>query len=376
MTAPSFPAASPQLPPTAPSPISGPLRFASPVLTVVLPAALSLLVLRFVLPSRLEGAAGGVAGFLAWLGDAHPLFVGVALFLALSETGRYWVRRARGVDEARGAARPWTGVRGGSRRSRLLIGLVSLFVAIFFLRSSVVATFRIVGPSMLPTLEIGDRVLTNRLAYGLALPFRKTLAFRKTPRRGDMVVFRANGLAGPDGPQSLVKRVIGVPGDRVSFEQGSLFINDWRVPTCDAGPYVDLAGPLTVRGRLTVEYLGDRSYLTVRKPLETPFPGYVVKPGEVFVVGDDRGLSSDSRLWNEGRGAGVAIDVLEGRVSRVLFGARPDGRLDFSRILAPPLDLKVRLPGIDMRKTEERIANCLARRPANTVPPPGHYPAT
>jgi hypothetical protein len=65
----------------------------------------------------------------------------------------------------------------------------------------------------------------------------------------------------------------------------------------------------------------------------------------------------------------VPLDILEGRVSRVLFGARPDGRLDFSRLLAPPLDLKVRLPGFDLRKTDERIGNCLARRPAVTSPP-------
>jgi signal peptidase I len=334
-----------------------------------------MLALRFVLPSRLEGVRGGLLGFVARLADVHPLFVGAALFLALSEIGRYWARRARGIDDSAEQRRSWVIARPGRPRRRLFRGLLSLSFVVFFLRTSVLATFRIVGPSMLPTLEIGDRILTNRLAYGLALPFRKTLAFRRTPGRGELVVFRANGLGGPDGPQSLVKRVIGVPGDRVSFEQGSLYINDWRVPTCDAGPYVDLAGPLTVRGRLTVEFLGDRSYLTVRKPIETPFPGYVVKPGEVFVVGDDRGLSSDSRLWNEGRGAGVAIDVLEGRVSRVLFGARPDGRLDFSRALAPPLELEVRLPGLDLHKTAERIAGCLARRPANAAPPPGRYPA-
>jgi len=87
------------------------------------------------------------------------------------------------------------------------------------------------------------------------------------------------------------------------------------------------------------------------------------------VVGDDRGISSDSRLWNDGRGAGVPVGILNGRVSRVLLGARADGRLDFSRLLAPPLDLKVRLPGFDMHKTDERIANCLARRPAVTWPP-------
>jgi signal peptidase I len=343
--------------------------------SIVAPAAASLLVLRYCLPSRLEGAAGGTLGVLAWLGDAHPLFVGVGLFLLFSEAGRYWMRRSPvGGDVVVSGAPPANRPRTRFPL-RWLLALAALGVSIFVLRSSVVATFRIVGPSMLPTLEIGDRVLANRLAYGLSIPFRKTLAFRKVPRRSDLVVFRAQGLAGAGGPQSLVKRVIGLPGDRVAFQQGSLVINDWRVPTCDAGPYVDLTGKLTVRGRLTVEYLGDRTYLTVRKPLETPFPGYVVKPGEVFVVGDDRGMSSDSRIWNEGRGAGVSIDILEGRVTRVLLGARPDGRLDFSRLLAPPLDLKVRLPGFDLRKTEERIKDCLARRPAATVPPAGQFPS-
>lgn len=352
-------------------------RVLSLVGSIVAPATASLLVLRYCLPCRLEGAGGGALGFLAWLGDAHPLFVGVGLFLLFSEVGRYWMRQAGGGG---GAARfgAHTTLEAGPPPTRIqlrwLIALAALGVSIFILRSSVVATFRIVGPSMLPTLEVGDRVLANRLAYGLSIPFRKTPAFRKVPRRGDLVVFRAEGLAGADGPQSLVKRIIGIPGDRVSFEQGSLVINDWRVPTCDAGPYVDVAGQLTVRGRLTVEFLEDRTYLTVRKPLETPFPGYVVKPGEVFVVGDDRGMSSDSRIWNEGRGAGVSIDTLEGRVSRVLFGARPDGRLDLSRLLAPPLDLKVRLPGFDLHKTDERIKECLARRPASTVPPPGSFP--
>jgi signal peptidase I len=356
-----------------PTPVA--LRVLSLVGSIVAPAAASLLVLRYCVPSRLEGASGGVLGFLAWLGDAHPLFVGVGLFLLFSEAGRYWVRRLGGDgDAALARSAPEVGPVRSRIQARWLIALAALGASIFVLRSSVVATFRIVGPSMLPTLEIGDRVLANRLAYGVSIPFRKALALPKVPRRGDLVVFRAQGLAGADGPQSLVKRVIGVPGDRVSFEQGSLVINDWRVPTCDAGPYVDVAGKLTVRGRLTVEFLEDRTYLTVRKPLETPFPGYVVKPGEVFVVGDDRGMSSDSRIWNEGRGAGVSIDILEGRVSRVLFGARPDGRLDFSRLLAPPLDLKVRLPGFDLRKTEERIKDCLARRPVKTVPPAGVFP--
>jgi signal peptidase I len=335
--------------------------------SLVLPAAAAALALRYLLPSRLAGTGGGVSGLLAWLGDRHPLLVGLALFLMFSEAGRHWGKRLR--DDGRPLNPEDRGLTLGAVR-RLLVGLTAVALLAFVVRGSVAATYRVVGPSMLPTLEIGDRVLVNRLAYGLSLPLTKTRASARLPRRGDLVVFRANGRTGADGPQSVVKRVIGLPGDRVAFEEGSLLINGWRVPTCDAGPYVNLTGRLTVRGRLTVEYLADQTYLTVRKPVEAPFAGSTVAPGEVFVVGDDRGLSSDSRLWNEGRGGGVPTNILEGRVARVLLGARPDGRLDFSRLLAAPLDLKVRLPGLDMRKTEERINTCLAKRPEVTWPPP------
>jgi signal peptidase I len=333
---------------------------------VILPAVLSLLALRYALPSRLGGAGGGLTGLLAGLADRYPLFVGLVIFLALSEMARYWGKRRRGdgsTDQQPPARMP--DVR------RLAIGLAAIVVLVFVTRTSLVATYRVVGPSMLPTLEIGDRLLVNRLTYGVRLPFAKMYLGRKLPKRGDLVVFSGERGTGPGGSGTLVKRIIGLPGDLIAFRDGGVQINQWRVPTCDAGPYTQMDGRLTVRGRLTVEYLGDRTYLTVRKPIESPFPGYLVKPDEVFVVGDDRGVSSDSRAWNEGRGAGVPIDVLDGRVSRVLFGARPDGRLDFSRVLAPALDLKVRIPGIDTGKTDERIANCLTRRPAMTVPPPG-----
>ena len=141
------------------------------------------MVLRYCLPSRDEGAGGGALGFLAWLGDAHPLFVGLGLFLLFSEAGRHWVRRWRRNDDAdlAGAA-PLAGPARSRLQARWLVALAALGACIFVLRSSIVATFRIVGPSMLPTLEIGDRVLANRLAYGLSIPFRKTLAFRKVPK--------------------------------------------------------------------------------------------------------------------------------------------------------------------------------------------------
>jgi signal peptidase I len=333
---------------------------------VVVAAAVSLLVLRYVLPSRLEGARGGLTGALSWVVDQHPLFVGLLVFVGLTEIGRYWWRqlapssaRLAAVD----TAFSWLGAR------RLLIGLAVAGSLAYVVRSSVVASYRVVGPSMLPTLEVGDRLLVSRSAYGTRLPLSKKLLHARVPARGDLVVFPASGLTGAPGAQAVVKRVIGLPGDTMSFDQGRLLINGWAVPTCDAGPYANLLGRLTVKGRLDVEFLGDKAYLTIRKPVERSFAEYTVKPNEVFVVGDDRGLSSDSRFWDEGRGAGVPIDMLEGKVTRVLLGARPDGRLDASRLLSPPLDLKVRMPGFDTRETDKRIANCLARRPAVTSPP-------
>jgi signal peptidase I len=328
----------------------------------LVPALAALFLLRVAIPSRLEGARGGVLRLLAVLGDEHALLVFAALFVVLSEVGRYWYRRSRPETP--------TGPVGARRFVKLTAVVVVVAVMAFFVRTSVAGVVRVVGPSMLPTLEIGDRVLVNRVAYGFTLPFApKTANASAAPRRGDLVVFTATVPGSADGPQRMVKRVLGVPGDLVDGEQGDLRINGWQVPDCDAGPYAVMIGRLTVRGRLAVEYLGDQTYLTIRLPAEKPFPAYLVKPGEVFVAGDDRGMSSDSRLWADTSGSGVPISALEGRVTRVLVGATPDGRLDLSRLLAPPLGLDVRQPNLDMQKTRERIDVCLKARPAVTSPP-------
>ena len=337
-------------------------------LLVGVPAAASILLLLYGFPSRLDGAGGGVTEALASLGDRHPLFICLAMFVVLAEVCRYWARQlfpGSFVTSADHVASSGRSVR------RLLVALGVAALLAFVVRSSVVAVFRVVGPSMLPTLEVGDRVLVNRLAYGTIVPLSKARLRTKVPQRGDLVVFPASGLVGSDGTQEVVKRVVGLPGDTVAYRNAQLVINDWPVPACDAGPYVGMVGRVTIHGRVVIEYLGDKAYLTVRNLLDAPFDGYTVKPGQVFVVGDDRGVSSDSRLWNEGRGAGVPIDLLEGKITRVLLGARPDGRLDFSRLLAPPLDLKVRLPrGFDTSLTDKRIAKCLKERPSVTSPPP------
>ncbi len=138
-------------------------RAARLLFTLVAPALLALLLLRVAIPSRLEGARGGLRGLLAMLGDEHSLIVFVVLFVLLSETGRYWYSRGRNEVP--------TAPLGKRNVIRLAATVAGVALMAFFVRSSVTGVVRVVGPSMLPTLEIGDRVLVNRLAYGFNLPF-------------------------------------------------------------------------------------------------------------------------------------------------------------------------------------------------------------
>ncbi len=219
---------------------------------------------------------------------------------------------------------------------------------------------------MLPTLEPND-IVAGLVRSPLSDPFRG---------RGDVVVFQAPVAAGigraaswPAG-EPLVKRVVGLAGDRVGMRGGTPIINDWPVPSCDAGDYLYVlgdAGERAVHGRLRVEFLDDHAYLTVHAQT-LPFQGtYRVKPGEVFVLGDDRASSIDSRAYG-----GVSVRGVESRIDRFLVGTLRNGNADFGRMLHPvdALQSNLHLEGVAIGALEEGIARCLARRPTETHPPP------
>jgi signal peptidase I len=225
---------------------------------------------------------------------------------------------------------------------------------------------------MLPTLLPNDTVVVDRTAYGFQIPFSHVRLRPRPPARGDLVVFRATEPGGAAGSRMVVKRVIGIPGDKVSIHGGDVYLGGSRVAACDAGPFVGLMAKLNVGGRLTVESLGGRTFLSVHTPLDADFAEYLVKPDEVFVLGDNRGISSDSHVWTAATGRGVPLSVLEGKVARIAVGAAADGGMDLSRLYAKPSDLKVRLPGVDMTQTKERVASCVSRLSGPSLLPSPH----
>jgi signal peptidase I len=126
-----------------------------------------------------------------------------------------------------------------------------------------------------------------------------------------------------------------------------------------------------------VEFLGDQSYLTVHSGgIAFPDP-YTVKPGEVFVLGDNRGNTLDSRAYNEGKGGGVPVQSVQAIARRFLFGSGPSSEIDLSRLFkrVDGLDVKARLEGLDAPALRAGIQRCLRDRPKQTTPPPPEEPS-
>jgi signal peptidase I len=151
---------------------------------------------------------------------------------------------------------------------------VALVVALF-VRCFVVQAFRIPSGSMLPTLQIGDHLLVNKFIYGVRLPILGTLLIPvSTPQRGDVVVF----LYPADLSQDFIKRVIGVGGDVVQIRDKRVYINGklWK----DTHAYF-AEGIRAVHGNSARDNFG---------PVRVP-------RGQLFVMGDNRDRSYDSRFW-------------------------------------------------------------------------------
>jgi signal peptidase I len=261
------------------------------------------------------------------------------------------------------------------------------------LRGFVFEAFKIPSGSMIPTLLVGDHIFVNKFAYGPLLPYSDKRLFRDLPPdRADVIVFKY-----PENPeQDFIKRVIAIPGDSFAVVDGRPVINGWPVPTCHVGPFKqesDREG--RTPQQLYVEFLDDRAYLTLQRapvpeqtcatnadcPRETScYYGlcgrdgkeYTVKPGEVWVLGDARDNSHDSRSWNRGNGAGVPFDNIKGRAMFVFATFGPSGSM-FHRFLVDVMG-KPRLP-LANAALQPALERCLREMPKSTHPPPPSKPA-
>jgi signal peptidase I len=255
---------------------------------------------------------------------------------------------------------------------REYVEAIAMAVAVAFaLRAFVIEAFKIPSGSMIPTLMVGDHIFVNKFSYGPAIPYTKSRVWTNMPpHRGDVMVF-----AFPEHPeQDFIKRVIALPGDRLEARGGHPILNGWTVPSCRVGTwsYSDYDSPIARHeGDLYVEYLGDEAYLTFYDRASGAFPEfqgpYFVKPGEVWVMGDNRNNSHDSRMWFGGQGGGVPFENIRGRALFVWLSVSDSG-MDWSREGAPVMG-RPRLPPAD-KALQPKLDECLKNRPAVTTPPP------
>ena len=209
-----------------------------------------------------------------------------------------------------------------------LVQLAGIVLAVFLAKGALAEPFYVPSGSMEPTLLIGDALLASKFAYGYSaasLPIQITLpetgrVFGETPKRGDVVVFRWPG----DRRQAWVKRVVGLPGDRIQMRQGQLFINDRaaELKPDGMGQAEDDNGGSEPAYRYVETLPGGVSHAILKLRdngrLDNT-PEVTVPPGRLFVMGDNRDNSADSRVPLRDGGVGMLpIDDLIGRADAVV----------------------------------------------------------
>ena len=202
-----------------------------------------------------------------------------------------------------------------------------IFLIVLILRSFIFEPFKIPSASMMPTLLIGDFILVNKYEYGLRLPVLHTKFIEnKTPERGDIVVFRY-----PEDPSiPFIKRVVGLPGDKVSYHDKVLYINDIPMKQMENGLYnAHGAGYMMNGALLQIENLKGKEHEILLDPRRySQELEEIVPEGHYFVLGDNRDNSKDSRFWGY-----VPDENLVGRAFAIWMNwDSKNGGIDFSRI--------------------------------------------
>ena len=199
---------------------------------------------------------------------------------------------------------------------------------VLVVRTVVAEPYQVPSPSMVPTLLTGDELIGSKFAYGFSkyslplgtLPDFEGRLFDRAPQRGDVVVFRL-----PRDPgTTYVKRLIGLPGDRIQMKKGRLYINDTLVPRREVGAYG--SGTLYVETLPTLNG-GGREHELIEASDADRYDDtqvYEVPAKHYFMMGDNRDNSLDSRISAADGGVGfVPLENLVARADRLLMSSDP-----------------------------------------------------
>ena len=175
-----------------------------------------------------------------------------------------------------------------------LESLVVIAIIAIVIRSFIVAPFKIPSSSMVPTLEVGDYLFVTRYDYGFRIPFTDIQLAPKRAKRGDIVVFDYPG----DRSIDYIKRIVGLPGDEIRYENNKLFVNGKEMPLLRKGTRAYFLGDGSVdMATVYEERLFDVDHEVLRKNFSIKDGIWKVPPDHYMVLGDNRNNSRDSRFW-------------------------------------------------------------------------------
>jgi signal peptidase I len=169
--------------------------------------------------------------------------------------------------------------------------IIAVLIALF-IRTFIIQAFKIPSSSMEPTLQVGDHILVTKFIYGIKIPFTNIKLFQfNKPKRGDIIVF----IFPKDRSKDFIKRVIAVEGEKIEIVRNKIYINDKLIDD----PW----------GYYTEKYEWARSFL----PIDHYGPKVVPKDS-LFVLGDNRDNSQDSRFWDF-----VSLNDVKGKALIIYF---------------------------------------------------------